>query len=182
VALLTALAEAMRLAPAEVYEVASFYHHFDVQADGEAAPPSLTVRVCESLSCTMAGAGQLLAVCASSSVMRSGCSRCLVWALRRRAGGGRRPAAGACASPAAVAALVAQAGSPDAAQPGPTTVRPGATAAHQCPIPAAPGYVQARAAGAYEAGALHADVRSRESVFAELERAGLCAAWAARAS
>nr|MBP8309888.1 NAD(P)H-dependent oxidoreductase subunit E [Burkholderiaceae bacterium] len=61
VGLLTALAEAMRLAPAEVYEVASFYHHFDVRADGESAPPWLTVRVCESLSCAMAGAGILLA-------------------------------------------------------------------------------------------------------------------------
>src|SRR4051794_16550395 len=47
---LTALAEEMRLAPAEVYEVASFYAHFDVGAEGEPGPPPLTVRVCDSVS------------------------------------------------------------------------------------------------------------------------------------
>ena len=57
---LNALSEAMRLAMAEVYEVATFYHHFDVVKEGEAAPPAITVRVCETLSCRMAGAGQLL--------------------------------------------------------------------------------------------------------------------------
>jgi formate dehydrogenase beta subunit len=57
---LNALAEAMKLAMAEVYEVATFYHHFDIVKEGEAAPPALTVRVCETLSCRMAGAGRLL--------------------------------------------------------------------------------------------------------------------------
>ena len=57
---LNALAEAMRLAMAEVYEVATFYHHFDVVKEGEAAPPAITVRVCETLSCRMAGADKLL--------------------------------------------------------------------------------------------------------------------------
>jgi formate dehydrogenase len=56
-----ALAEEMKLARTEVYEVATFYHHFDVVADGEAPPPPLTVRVCETLSCQMAGADALLA-------------------------------------------------------------------------------------------------------------------------
>ncbi len=56
-----ALAEAMKLSQAEVFEVASFYHHFDVVREGEAAPPALTVRVCESLSCEMAGAKGLIA-------------------------------------------------------------------------------------------------------------------------
>jgi formate dehydrogenase len=50
----------MHLAQTEVYEVATFYHHFDVEKEGEKAPPSLTVRVCESLSCQMAGADGLL--------------------------------------------------------------------------------------------------------------------------
>ncbi len=58
---LAALAREMKLAQAEVYEVATFYHHFDVVREGEAAPPALTVRVCESLSCAMAGAHDLLA-------------------------------------------------------------------------------------------------------------------------
>ncbi|HET9577926.1 MAG TPA: NAD(P)H-dependent oxidoreductase subunit E [Usitatibacter sp.] len=57
---LNALAEAMRLAQAEVYEVATFYHHFDVVKEGEDAPPAITVRVCETLSCQMAGAKDLL--------------------------------------------------------------------------------------------------------------------------
>jgi formate dehydrogenase beta subunit len=57
---LNALAEAMRLAQTEVYEVATFYHHFDVVKEGEDAPPAITVRVCETLSCQMAGAKDLL--------------------------------------------------------------------------------------------------------------------------
>ncbi|MFD2366651.1 NADH-ubiquinone oxidoreductase-F iron-sulfur binding region domain-containing protein [Pseudoduganella sp. GCM10020061] len=56
---LAALAQEMRLPQAEVFEVASFYHHFDVVREGEQAPAPLTVRVCESLSCEMAGARDL---------------------------------------------------------------------------------------------------------------------------
>jgi formate dehydrogenase len=55
-----ALAEEMRLAMTEVYEVATFYHHFDVIKEGDAPPPKLTVRVCDSLSCELAGALPLL--------------------------------------------------------------------------------------------------------------------------
>jgi NADH:ubiquinone oxidoreductase subunit F (NADH-binding)/NADH:ubiquinone oxidoreductase subunit E len=61
---LAALAQEMRIAQAEVYEVATFYHHFDVvkeDASGAiAAPPALTVRVCDGLSCEMAGAQTLI--------------------------------------------------------------------------------------------------------------------------
>jgi formate dehydrogenase len=57
---LTALASDMKMALAEVYEVATFYAHFDVVKEGEATPPAVTVRVCDSLSCAMAGAEQLL--------------------------------------------------------------------------------------------------------------------------
>jgi formate dehydrogenase len=57
---LTALAHEMRLATTEVYEVASFYHHFDVVREGETAPPALTVRVCDSVSCEMAGSEELI--------------------------------------------------------------------------------------------------------------------------
>ena len=56
---LRALAEEMRLAQAEVFEVASFYAHFDVVREGEAPPPDLTIRVCDSLSCELAGAMEL---------------------------------------------------------------------------------------------------------------------------
>lgn len=58
---LAALASELRLAQVEVFEVASFYHHFDIVREGELAPPALTVRVCNGLSCEMAGAGELLA-------------------------------------------------------------------------------------------------------------------------
>ncbi len=57
---LRALAEEMSLSMAEVYEVASFYAHFDIVKEGETAPPSLTIRVCDSLSCELAGAEELL--------------------------------------------------------------------------------------------------------------------------
>jgi formate dehydrogenase beta subunit len=58
---LVALAEEMRLSQAEVYEVATFYAHFDVVKEEDTPPPDLTIRVCDSLSCEMAGAQQLLA-------------------------------------------------------------------------------------------------------------------------
>jgi formate dehydrogenase beta subunit len=57
---LRALAEEMRLSQAEVYEVASFYDHFDVVKEGEAPPPPLTIRVCGSISCALAGADALI--------------------------------------------------------------------------------------------------------------------------
>ena len=58
---LRALAEEMRLSQAEVYEVATFYAHFDVVKEGETPPPALTIRVCDSLSCELAGAQALKA-------------------------------------------------------------------------------------------------------------------------
>ncbi|MGE3870364.1 MAG: NAD(P)H-dependent oxidoreductase subunit E, partial [Pseudorhodoplanes sp.] len=57
---LAALAAEMQMALAEVYEVATFYAHFDVVKEGEAPPPPVTVRVCDSLSCAMAGSERLL--------------------------------------------------------------------------------------------------------------------------
>jgi formate dehydrogenase len=57
---MAALAAEMRLAQTEVYEVATFYAHFDVVKEGQTPPPPVTVRVCDSLSCAMAGAEHLL--------------------------------------------------------------------------------------------------------------------------
>ena len=57
---LVALAREMKLSKAEVYEVATFYHHFDVIKEEDSAPPALTVRVCESLTCEMKGAHSLI--------------------------------------------------------------------------------------------------------------------------
>ncbi len=58
--LLVALAEELRLSQTEVFEVASFYHHFDITKQGDPAPPPLTVRVCDSVSCSLAGAEALI--------------------------------------------------------------------------------------------------------------------------
>src|ERR1700676_2674917 len=58
---LAALAQVMKLAFTEVYEVATFYAHFDVVKEGEAPPPAVTVRVCDSLSCALLGAERLFA-------------------------------------------------------------------------------------------------------------------------
>ena len=57
---LAALAQEMRLPLTEVYEVATFYHHFEVVKEGDSAPPALTVRVCDSIACELAGAQDLL--------------------------------------------------------------------------------------------------------------------------
>ncbi len=74
---LAALAWEMKLAQSEIYEVATFYAHFDVVKDGP-PPPAVTVRVCDSLSCAMAGAEKLLAelprkLGAEVRVMRAPC-------------------------------------------------------------------------------------------------------------
>jgi formate dehydrogenase len=58
---LAALAQEMRMAQTEVFEVASFYHHFEVVREGEDLPPALTVRVCAGIACELAGARELLA-------------------------------------------------------------------------------------------------------------------------
>lgn len=58
---LVALAAEMKLSMAEVYETATFYHHFDVVKEGDAAPAAITVRVCDSIACELAGSRELLA-------------------------------------------------------------------------------------------------------------------------
>ncbi len=57
---ISALAEELKLAQSEVYEVATFYAHFDVVKEGESPPPAITIRVCDSLSCELNGAQTLL--------------------------------------------------------------------------------------------------------------------------
>ena len=59
--LLAALAQALNMAMSEVYEVATFYHHFDVPADDQPRPPPVTIRVCDSITCEMMGADALIA-------------------------------------------------------------------------------------------------------------------------
>jgi len=80
--LLHALADELKIPMAEVYEVASFYAHFDIVKDDEEQPPATTIRVCDSLSCALAGAeallGRLLATKgANVRVLRAPCmGRC----------------------------------------------------------------------------------------------------------
>ena len=79
---LAALASEMRLALTEVYEVATFYAHFDVVKEGETPPPPLTVRVCDSITCEMLGSQSLLTALAEQGsqdirVVRAPCmGRC----------------------------------------------------------------------------------------------------------
>ena len=58
---LRALSELLKMSMAEVYEVATFYAHFDVVREDQKAPPALTIRVCDSLSCELAGSKELKA-------------------------------------------------------------------------------------------------------------------------
>ena len=55
---IVALAEELKLAPTEVYEVATFYHHFDVVRESDEPVPDVTVRVCDSVTCEMFGANE----------------------------------------------------------------------------------------------------------------------------
>ena len=76
---LQALGEELRIPMAEVYEVASFYAHFDIVRDGEDRPAPVTVRVCDSLSCMMAGAEQVIAELENSAPkdVRVLCAPCM---------------------------------------------------------------------------------------------------------
>jgi len=65
---LVALAAEMKMAMAEVYEVATFYHHFDVVKEGDTPPPAITVRVCDSIACALAGSDELFNALAPSAV------------------------------------------------------------------------------------------------------------------
>ena len=79
---LAALAEEVGLSQSEVYEVATFYAHFDVVRDGEDPPPKITIRVCDSVTCAMLGADELRTRLESQSygdvrIVRSPCmGRC----------------------------------------------------------------------------------------------------------
>ncbi|MFD0667778.1 NADH-ubiquinone oxidoreductase-F iron-sulfur binding region domain-containing protein [Ramlibacter sp. MAHUQ-53] len=150
---LAALAHEMRLGQAEVFEVASFYHHFEILGEGEPGP-ALTVRVCEGLSCELAGARELL-------------DR-LPAILGREVKVIAAPCIGRCEQ--APAALAGQVAVPRAT---PQRVQD-ALAGRADPVPAALGYEAYRAAGGYQlAAAVARGERDHESVIATLEHAGL---------
>ncbi len=152
-----ALAAELNLAPVEVFEVASFYHHFDLVREGETPPPPLKVRVCDSLSCELGGAGELIV------------------ALRRALGEGvcvqAVPCVGRCErAPVAVVGQNAL---------GPARLEDVLRALEQGAIDSGPpvtsiGLAAYRAAGGYALLlALVAGQRDAEGIIAELEHAGL---------
>ena len=145
---LAALAETMRLSQTEVYEVATFYAHFDVDAPFS----GITVRVCDSVTCASVGNAALLdARLPGARVLAAPCmGRC-------------------AAAPAAVVGRNAiDRATPEAVA---AAVRAGATAPE---IPAAEGLAAYRAAGGYETlRACRAGERSRDSVFGAVEASGL---------
>ncbi|HLY44901.1 MAG TPA: NAD(P)H-dependent oxidoreductase subunit E [Stellaceae bacterium] len=153
---LVALADEMRLALAEIYEVASFYAHFDIVMDDEAPPPALTVRVCDSLSCALNGAERLLddlrarfgdAVRVVRAPCMGGCDKAPVVAIGH--------ALHEHATLDNVAAAIA------------------AGAAHPA-VPAYPGLDQYRAVGGYRLlEACLAGTRPVEEVIAALENSGI---------
>ena len=151
---LAALAEALGLARAEVYEVATFYHHFAVRAEGEAAPPALTVRVCDSLTCAMQGGPTL----AAALVERLGAS------VRVQ----RVPCVGRCDS-----APVAVVGQKPLAQASVETVAAAVAAGdHDEPAPDIIDFAAYRAAGGYALyEALRDDRQDGEAVLVALDSA-----------
>ncbi len=161
-AMLAALAAELRLSQAEVFEVATFYHHFDVVKEGEPQPAPLTIRVCDSASCALAGAEALLA-----ALQQPGC---LQGPVRIQ----RVPCVGRCAeapvvvvhqyplAPATVESVIAAVGG----------------GLRDCPVPAqAVTLDRALCGGAYQVlGRLLAQPATPdvlEGLYADLESAGL---------
>ena len=154
---LVALAAEMKLAMTEVYEVATFYHHFDVVKDGDAAPPAITVRVCDSIACDIAGSRALLdklpgLLGADVRVQHAPCvGRCETAPVVVV---GQNPVPDATTEK--VAALVAAKAVKDTASPGHVT------------------YDAYRASGGYElAAACISGTMRREDVIAAMENSGL---------
>ena len=164
--LLAALAEELRLPQAEVFEVASFYHHFDLVQEGGQPPPALTVSVCDSLSCSLAGAQAL--------------AQRLVDLLGGEVRVRRVPCVGRCAQ-APVAVVQRHPVAPATAEAVVAAVREGrreCAAAHPAAEPAAD--QTAVPAGPSQAGRAYGSLRTLlaqgrdpASVFSVLEEAGL---------
>jgi formate dehydrogenase len=158
---LVALAAELSLAMTEVYEVATFYHHFDVVKEGETAPPAITVRVCDSIACELAGAHQLLAT------------------LQSQVGAGARvkhaPCVGRCE--AAPVAVVGQNPIPHATAQQVSAAVAGGQVTHPVSGPVTPrhvDYAAYRAAGGYTlAAACAAGSRTPDEVMSVMEHSGL---------
>ncbi|WP_245185796.1 NADH-ubiquinone oxidoreductase-F iron-sulfur binding region domain-containing protein [Falsiroseomonas frigidaquae] len=151
---LLALAAMLRLAPVEVFEVATFYAHFDVVDDAAPGPELMTVRICESLPCAMAGAARLMQALRDAPIAGAR----LVTA----------PCMGAChhAPACAVGHDLVEAATPD------RVAR--AVAGHVPEMPAPPALADYRARGGYRvlAAALAGDL-PREVMLTRIQEAGL---------
>ena len=154
---MVALAHEMKLAAAEVYEVATFYHHFDVVKEGETPPPALTVRVCDSLSCELFGANELIT------------------GLKRALGDGVRvlpaPCVGRCEQ-----APVAVVGHNPVARASVDKVRPLVAAKRtKCAVGKYVAYAEYRRQGGYKIAAeCLAGERDAEAIITTMEHSGLC--------
>ena len=177
---LVALAAEMRLSMAEVFEVASFYHHFEVIRDGD-TPAALTVRVCDGLSCAMAGAQTLLerlpAILGSAvRVIPAPCvGRCEQAPV---AVVGQAPVLLADVASVQIACKAGATMHPASRDDGafdPAAVAPGViTAGLQDVAPAHVGYAAYRAQGGYAlATAVQADAQITETVLKAMEDSGL---------
>jgi formate dehydrogenase len=154
---LKALAEMLRIGEAEVFEVASFYHHFDIVKEGDAPPPPLTIRVCDSLSCMLAGA-QALALALEAAMDPA--------VIRIQ----RVPCVGRCA--AAPAAIVGQ-HPVEQADTGKVFAAV-ANGHRECPLPAALGLEAYHANGGYMLlEAVRSGVHPLQDVIRSLSDAGL---------
>jgi NADH:ubiquinone oxidoreductase subunit F (NADH-binding)/NADH:ubiquinone oxidoreductase subunit E len=153
---LVALAQEMKLATTEVYEVATFYHHFDVVKEGDKAPPPLTVRVCDSLSCQLGGADELI----------TGLKRALGDAVRVVP----VPCVGRCEQ-----APVAVVGQNPVARATVDKVKPVAAAGRtKCSLDKYIRYADYRKGGGYRIAAeCLADKRDAEAIFKAMEKSGL---------
>lgn len=154
--LLSALAADLNMAQAEVYEVASFYHHFDVVREGETRPPALTLRVCNGLSCALEG------------------SEALIKTMKDVLGGNIRvqavPCVGRCD-----AAPVAVLGQNPIGRANQSAILAAVSAkAHKAPMPDALDYKTYVQQGGYQLlEALHQGSRADEAIIAALEVSGL---------
>ena len=155
---LAALAAEMKLSQAEVWETATFYHHFSVVKEGENPPPPLTIRVCDSLSCEMAGARELL------SALKSGADASQVRVVRA-------PCVGRCAE----APVVVAGQNPISHATTEAVLRAVESGETRAEIPAgAKGFAEYRAGGGYAIyGEMVAGKRSAEDVIGVLEESGL---------
>ena len=153
---IVALAREMHLAPTEVYEVATFYHHFDVVKDEVTPPPPLTVRVCDSLSCELAG------------------GRDLIEALQRELGHGVRVIPAPCVGRCEQAPVAVVGRNPIAnATPGAVVARVKARET-ECPVTEYVGYEAYRAAGGYTLAAeCVGGKRDVEAILKTMESSGL---------